>query len=101
MRRSLEPVLLEARTLPPDALAEFLGDLEQVRVTALARIAAPPVEVKPDRLLTVAEVADRLHLSRDYVYRRAKHFPFTVKDKTGRALRFSSTGLDLYLRKSH
>jgi len=100
MRRSLESALSEAKALPPEQLPEFLGELHTVEVIALARIAAPTFEPRPDRLLNVAEVADRLHLSRDYVYRHARKFPFICKDKTGRALRFSSAGLDSYLKKS-
>jgi predicted DNA-binding transcriptional regulator AlpA len=99
MRRSLESVLAEARTLPADDLPQLCADLELVRVTALARLSAPAA-TPPDELLDVHEVAARLHMSADYVYRHARSFPFTVKNGTGRALRFSSSGLESYLRKS-
>lgn len=50
-----------------------------------------------DRLLTVREVATRLHLSREMVYRRARHWPFTRR--IGRTLRFSTAGLEGWLRR--
>jgi predicted DNA-binding transcriptional regulator AlpA len=48
-----------------------------------------------DRLLTVDEVAQRLSISSQAVYRRASSFPFTVH--VGRYLRFSERGLVEYL----
>jgi predicted DNA-binding transcriptional regulator AlpA len=48
-----------------------------------------------DRLLTVDEVAQRLSISSQAVYRRASSFPFTVH--VGRYLRFSERGLEEYL----
>jgi excisionase family DNA binding protein len=98
MRRELEPVLDLTRTLAPAELPAFLGELEQIRVTALARITTPPVEARPDELLEVPEAAHRLGVSPDYLYRHSKRFPFTRR--TGRKLLFSSAGLDAYLRKS-
>jgi excisionase family DNA binding protein len=51
----------------------------------------------PNKLLTVAEAADRLSMSEDWVYRHAGNLPFTVRQ--GRALRFSSRGIDEYIRR--
>jgi DNA-binding XRE family transcriptional regulator len=49
-----------------------------------------------DRLLDVAEAARRLAVCRDYVYRHAAEWPFTVR--RGRKLGFSEQGLAAYLR---
>ncbi len=51
------------------------------------------------RMLTVDEVAERLGLSRSEVYRRAKSWPFAMK-LSPKALRFSETGLERWLRRS-
>jgi excisionase family DNA binding protein len=67
-------------------------------VALSARLAhsADPQRGKPDdRLLTVDEVAQRLSISSQAVYRRASSFPFTVH--VGRYLRFSERGLEEYL----
>jgi excisionase family DNA binding protein len=50
-----------------------------------------------DRLLTVAEAAERLACSTDWVYRHHHRLPFAVR--TGRQLRFSARGLDRYIRQ--
>jgi hypothetical protein len=96
MRQELQPALELARALAPDDLAEFLGELEIVRVTALARIAAAP-ELPPDRNIDASEASERLHVSKSYLYRNAEHFPFTRKE--GRKVLFSANALELYLRK--
>ncbi len=98
MRRELEPVLVLARQLAAADLPAFIGELEQVRVTALARITNPTIQTLPDELLEVPEAAHRLGVSPDYLYRNSKKFPFTRR--MGRKLLFSSTGLDSYLKKS-
>lgn len=49
-----------------------------------------------DRLLSVAEAAEKLGTSRDWVYRHADQLPFTVR--VGRHLRFSAQGIDRYIR---
>ena len=41
-----------------------------------------------DRLLTVEEASQKLSLTKDYLYRHADHFPFTVR-VSPRQLRFS------------
>jgi excisionase family DNA binding protein len=50
-----------------------------------------------DRLLSVSEAAERLGLSRDRLYRHATRFPFVVR--VGRSVRFSSQGIDRYIRQ--
>jgi predicted DNA-binding transcriptional regulator AlpA len=96
MKQELEHVLQAAQTLPAAALPELLGDLEQIRVTALARLTAPaPAASSPDALLSVAEAAERLGMSTGYLYRHHADFPFTRR--IGRSLLFSSAGIQTYL----
>jgi predicted DNA-binding transcriptional regulator AlpA len=51
---------------------------------------------EPDRLLDVEAAAQRLGASRDWLYHHARQLPFTVRQ--GRLLRFSSHGIDRYIR---
>jgi|ERR1022692_229299 predicted DNA-binding transcriptional regulator AlpA len=96
MKQELEHVLQAAQTLPAAALPELLGDLEQIRVTALARLTAPaPPASVPDMLLDVTEASTRLGMSVGYLYRHHSTFPFARRE--GRSLRFSSRGIETYL----
>ena len=47
----------------------------------------------PDRLLEVSEAAKRLGVSKDYLYRHAKQWPFAVRVGPGQ-LRFSEHALE-------
>jgi predicted DNA-binding transcriptional regulator AlpA len=51
---------------------------------------------EPDRLLDVAAAAQRLAVSRDWLYHHAHQLPFTVRQ--GRLLRFSTAGIARYIR---
>jgi excisionase family DNA binding protein len=53
---------------------------------------------QPDRLLTVAEVATRLGISRKHVYQRAHRWPFTRKLGV-KSLRFEQRGLERWLAR--
>jgi predicted DNA-binding transcriptional regulator AlpA len=98
MRPELEPALTQARTLEPDELPRLLGDLEEIRTTALARLAAPIAAAPPDELLDVPEAAQRLSMSQDYLYRHHRQLPFTRR--VGRKLLFSSAGIAAYLKRA-
>ena len=98
MRAELEPILASARQLSPAELPRLLGDLEEIKATALARLTAPAPPVQsPDALLDVDEAAARLGMSRSYLYRHASRFPFVRH--VGRSLRFSANGIENYLRQ--
>lgn len=99
MRRELEPVLMLVKNLPQEELPEFLGDFEQVRVTALARLTTAAAATPPDELPNVEQLSARLNVSKGYVYRNKKRFQSFARPQ-GRKLLFSSAGLDSYLRKS-
>jgi len=91
----LEPVLQAARTLPPAELPCLLGDLEEVKATALARLSAPALAQQADELLNITQTAAKLGCSKDLLYKR--DFPFVRR--LGRKLMFSRNGIDEYLRK--
>jgi excisionase family DNA binding protein len=98
MRQELEAALDLARALALEDLPGFLGELEQIRVVAFARMAAPASEARPDELLDVEQAAKRMHVSEDYLYRHSRRLPFARR--VGRKLLFSSLGLDAYLRRA-
>jgi hypothetical protein len=95
MRQELEPAIALARMLPADALPSLLGELEEIRVTALARLAVPASVSAPDELLEVPEAAARLSVSPNYLYRHARRYPFTRRE--GRKLLFSAKGIEQYI----
>jgi predicted DNA-binding transcriptional regulator AlpA len=85
------------------ALAEALPSgsavpLPREWVLQLADCGEPVTEPAPtaDRLLTAKQVAERLQLSHEEVYRQAKRWPFTRK-LGPRTLRFSEAGLNRWL----
>ena len=97
MRTELQRALNAAREVPVEELPRLLGDLEEIRCTALARLTAPIVAAsQKDELLGVAEAADRLGMSKDYLYRHHCRFPFTRR--MGRGLRFSALGIEKYIK---
>jgi len=99
LRPELQLILKIARELPCDELPNLLGEIEQVRYTAIARLSVPSHEPssEPDQLLDVEEAAKRLSMSKDYLYRHKDKFPFTRRE--GRKLLFSSSGIDRYIKQ--
>jgi excisionase family DNA binding protein len=82
--------------LPADQLARFLGDLEEIRCIAMARLTAPPtMRAESDQLLSVEEASSRLGVSKDYLYRHREEFTFTRR--MGRKLLFSSSGIERHI----
>jgi len=84
----LSPVLAQVTALQTALLAKLLVQKEQQH-----RIESAP----EDHLLTVTEAAERLGTSCDWLYRHAHKLPFTVR-LGSRQLRFSSKGIERYLR---
>jgi predicted DNA-binding transcriptional regulator AlpA len=97
MRSELQLALRLAETSSPEEIPSLLGELEQIRVTALARLAMPTAAISTDELLDVGTTAKRLGVSRDYLYRNRKQFPFARR--IGRKLLFSSVGLEKYMAR--
>lgn len=98
MRNELQTALVAARELPADELPRLLGDLEEIRCTAMSRLTAPVLSPpQSDELLDVNEAARRLGTSKDYLYRHHARLPFTRR--MGRNLRFSALGIENYIRQ--
>jgi hypothetical protein len=96
-RETLETVMQLAHQLAPEELPRFLGQLEEARVTAFARLSAPvPAQQQADELLGVSEASHRLGISRDYLYRHHGEFDFTRRQ--GKRLLFSASGIERYIR---
>jgi len=70
--------------------------LEALRAGLVARVlsSAKPATREPDKLLSVAETARRLGVSRDYVYEHQAELPLV---KQGSRRLFSERGLERYL----
>jgi hypothetical protein len=96
MRTELQFALDLARTLDAAEVARFLADIEEIRVTALGVLMRPAPAPPQDELLTVAECAARMKVSREYVYQNSAEWKFARR--IGRSLRFSSKGLDAFLK---
>jgi len=84
-----------------DAIPGLLTHLAAIQTALAARLAQFAEEShskgkEGGRLLTVEDVAQKLGVAPDWLYRRAVRLPFTVR--LGRALRFSEEGLDRWIR---
>jgi excisionase family DNA binding protein len=86
-----------ARELPQEELSDFIGQLESIKATAWARLTMPAHSQEHDELLDVETAALRLGVSRDYLYRHSREYPFTRRQ--GRKLLFSARGIDRYIRQ--
>jgi excisionase family DNA binding protein len=94
---------LASLEVPAGDEAAAIGELELAKAKLIARLNGKPEATKPapepDRLLTVAEVAKRMGVSKRHVYEHARSWPFTRKLGPG-TLRFSSRGLDRHLART-
>jgi hypothetical protein len=94
----LERLRAVARELPAGELPSFIGELEAVKATAWARLSAPAsATAEHDELLEVEAAAQRLGVSKDYLYRHAQDYPFTRRQ--GRKLLFSAMGIERHIRQ--
>jgi hypothetical protein len=95
---SLDRLRTVARELPAAELPAFIGALESIKATAWARLSAPAQNpAEHDELLSVEVAADRLGVSRDYLYRHHSQYPFTRRQ--GRKLLFSALGIEKHIRQ--
>jgi hypothetical protein len=93
VRQELQSVMQLAATLPPDRLPEFLGELEAVRVTALARIQPAKDE---DETISAQIAADRLGIARSTFYRNQKRKPYSFVWREHGKVVASASGLAKY-----
>ena len=101
---TLEQAIAE---VSPREAPRLLGDLERLKASLWARTMSPLAThdglsgtTRPtggDQLLTVEEAAEKLGVSRDWLYRHSKKLAFTVR--LGRHLRFSARGIERYIRQ--
>src|SRR5258705_7630225 len=89
--------------MSPAEAAGLLVELAGLQSALAARLSASPADgtatvsaSDAERLLTAEDVAARLQRSVDWVYRQAKHWPFTRR-LTRRTVRFSEPGLQRFL----
>jgi hypothetical protein len=76
------------------------GELERLKAALWLKIATGSQRIgpsQPDSLLTAAQVADRLNVTTGFIYKNAPSYPFMIRQ--GRYIRFSSQGLENYLRR--
>jgi predicted DNA-binding transcriptional regulator AlpA len=91
-------------TVPAEAIPVMLGELERLRVILWVQLTAgnqdgqAQSESHADRLLDVEEAARKLRKSKDYMYRHADAYPFTVRDGR-RSVRFSAQGIEKFIRQ--
>ncbi|MGA2076708.1 MAG: helix-turn-helix domain-containing protein [Terriglobia bacterium] len=87
--------------LAPEAIAGLRSELTRLDTLLLGRLMSANGGLSsgphPDRRLSVAEAAEKLGVSKDYLYRHANRLPFTVR--IGRSLGFSERGVETYLRQ--
>jgi len=85
--------------LPRDIIPALLMELAALQLSLAASLEnsyRPDVGMPHDHLLTVEQAAGQLSVSRDWLYRHSRSLPFVVRQ--GRLLRFSTKGIDEYLR---
>jgi hypothetical protein len=98
MATDIMALLLQfANNSSQEELPNFIGQLEQAKATAWARLQAPTAQQGHDELLDVTEAARRLGIGVDYLYRHASEYLFTRRQ--GRKLLFSAQGLDKHIRQ--
>ncbi len=86
-------------SVPPTRIPALLSQLSAVQSAIAARLISAdrdePTSTE-DTLITVDQAAERLGVAKDWLFRRSRTLPFVVR--LGRHLRFSSRGIDRYLR---
>jgi predicted DNA-binding transcriptional regulator AlpA len=95
MREQLASLVASASDSNDNLLALY-GELETAKAAVWLKLAVPSPIQAPDHLLSIDEAARRLGSSIDYLYRHKDNYPFTRRN--GRAVRFSSNGIDAYIR---
>ncbi|HUF77150.1 MAG TPA: helix-turn-helix domain-containing protein [Longimicrobiales bacterium] len=89
--------------VPPEAIPGLIGEAEALKAALWARLQASSAPQAPtptsngngkaDHLLTAQQAAERLGVSKRWVYRKAESLPFTRR-LSGGTLRFSERGLE-------
>jgi predicted DNA-binding transcriptional regulator AlpA len=100
MTMDVEALLSLVRSLAPDELPRFLGDLEMVRAIAWSRLSTPEntTPATSDELIDIEQAASLLGVSCSYLYHNHNKFPFSRR--VGRTLRFSSHEIQRYIERT-
>lgn len=97
----VEEILLpDPMEIPAESIAPVITRLSSLQTALAARLIQmpansgrhDPIPESEDELLTTADAAKLLNVSKDWIYRRASRLPF-VRRLSKRALRFSKAGL--------
>lgn len=94
------PDLKDFEQIPTEQIPAVLLHLSAIQTALTVRlIASPSGAPSPadDHLLDIEEAAERLGITKDWLYRRSAKLPFTVR--MGNRLRFSSNGIDRYIQQ--
>lgn len=88
--------------IPSQSIHTLRGELAALDSLLLDRLMREAIgehknTLAKDRLLKTDEAAAKLGTTKDYLYRHADQFRFTVR--MGRALRFSEAGIDQYIHE--
>jgi len=84
-----------AQDLPPQVARDLLPRIIGLQVAVLARALVNGHDANSSP--STAQAAARLGQSKDWLYRHATKLPFTRR--VGRQVRFSSQGLESYIRR--
>ena len=92
-------ILPDPTEIEPENIAPVMAQMAAMQLSLAARLVAEGTDhgqAETDNLLTVEEAAARLKCSEDWLYRKAKRLPFTIR--VGRNLRFSKHGIEEAIR---
>lgn len=94
----LDGLMDDAANLPAEQIPAMLARLAALQGALAARLlmngnGTGHQSAHEDRLLDVAQAAERLSMSKNFLYRNSKTLPFAVRK--GRMLRFSEVVLDV------
>ena len=88
-----------ARDLPASELPDFIGQLESIKAIAWARLMSPTSATQEhDELLSTGVAAERLGVSKDFLYRHHRGYPSSRRQ--GRKLLFSALGIEKHIRQN-
>jgi excisionase family DNA binding protein len=92
-------VVPDPTEIETEDIGVVMAQMAAIQLSLATRLVAEGterVQDEGDNLLTIDEAAAKLKCSSDWLYRRAKRLPFTVR--VGRNLRFSERGIEEAIR---
>jgi len=97
-------ITLDIDAMPAEQIPATLAQLAAAQTALAARLMSAPAPTAPtvqeqDRMLTVAELSERLRCAPKTVYRRAGRGEFPFARRLGRKVLFSEQGLTKWLAR--